>query len=221
MSDFNKFLAIRDAYAWIIPEWMAEYASTGRMAHDPYFHEWEFSPIESNVWGDIRGLGLPFYPQVPALNYFLDFANPFLKIGIECDGKAWHDSEKDRVRDSHLADAGWMIFRLEGHECMREVDINGDEGDGDDGVSLDDVRRYFMSTSEGVLAAIRERYFGGRSQRSRDQFFVDATLFEHMSTPETFPVRREEVHRGPISFGDMMPEYIEVLRRRLDHGRAA
>jgi len=38
------------------------------------------SPIEFNVWSDIRSNGLMFYPQFPVLNYFIDFADPIRKI---------------------------------------------------------------------------------------------------------------------------------------------
>lgn len=75
-ADWNKFLAIREAYALLLPEWMAEYEATGEMRQDPYFMDWDFTPIERNVWSDIREQGLPFYPQVPVLNYFLDFGCP-------------------------------------------------------------------------------------------------------------------------------------------------
>lgn len=154
-TPFRKFLAIRKAYAAVMPEWMDEYEATGSMQQDPYFMDWEFTPIEQNVWGDIRTMGVPFYPQVPALNYFLDFACPFLKIGIECDGKAWHDYELDKARDARLSADGWMIFRIEGHECKRVIEP-WEESEYDDKSEL--IQQYFITTSEGVISAIKRRY---------------------------------------------------------------
>jgi hypothetical protein len=39
-----------------------------------------FTPIEQNIWNELRANGLPFYFQYPVLNYFLDFADPIRKI---------------------------------------------------------------------------------------------------------------------------------------------
>lgn len=211
MSDFTKFLAIRKAYARRFPEWMADYEATGDMRQDPYFMDWEFTPIEHNVWGDIRSLGLPLYPQVPALNYFLDFACPMLKIGVECDGKAWHNHDLDKARDARLAAAGWMIFRIEGHECKRMVEpwIEYEEDE-----RADLVEKYFMTTSEGILSAIKRRYFDD-TPSEKYQYLIDATLFEHRSTPETNPVRRPLVKvTGPVLAADSFPGYIARLMIR-------
>lgn len=206
---FSQFLNIRRIYADMLPRWMAEYQATGEMRHDPYFFNWHFTPIERMVWSDIRSLGLPFYPQIPVLNHFIDFGCPFLKIGIECDGKAWHDSETDKARDARLAAQGWMIFRIEGHECVRTVDAfpEGDEPD------ARDLERFYMATSEGVLSAIKRRYFDDLGERS---YLRDASLFEHRSTPETFPVRRPVVDSGgPVLLRDALAGYMGVLKARM------
>lgn len=60
--------------------------------------------------------GLPLYPQFPLFNYFIDFANPYLRIGVELDGKQ-HDQNVDQERDDRLAEYGWSIFRIAGLEA--------------------------------------------------------------------------------------------------------
>jgi very-short-patch-repair endonuclease len=212
MSDFDKFLAIRKAYAEILPVWMAEYEATGDMRQDPYFMDWDFTPIEQNVWSDIRGLGLPFYPQVPVLNYFVDFACPFLKIGIECDGKAWHKHDLDKARDARLAAAGWMIFRIEGHECKRVIEPFYES----EYEELDEQKIYhfFLTTSEGVMTAIKNRYFD-ENPTDKYSYFMDATLFEHRSTPETFPVRRKIANTDPVLLRISLAGYLDVLFSRM------
>lgn len=207
MSDFEQFKRIRKAYAEIMPSWMRQYEATGEMRHDPYFMDWQFSPIEAHVWRDIRSAGIPFFPQVPALNYFLDFACPFLKIGIECDGKAWHDHDLDKARDARLAADGWMIFRIEGHECNRVIEPFSDlEEDEDQQL----IYEYFMTTSEGVVAAIKHRYFGDESV-GHYSHFIEAALFEHRSTPETSPVRRAvSAPNKPVLVADVVGR--QVLR---------
>jgi very-short-patch-repair endonuclease len=215
MSDFAKFLEIRETYAALLPEWMEIYEATGDMRHNPYFMDWQFTPIERNVWSDIRQLGLPFYPQLPALNYFLDFGNPFLKIGIGCDGKAWHDKELDRARDARLAAAGWMIFRLEGHKCMRVVDTVQFGGLDEDEAHVDDLGLYFGTTSEGILQAIKQKYFSD-APATVAQYYIDATLFEHCSTPDTLPARRPRAcSGGPKLISESLGDYLELIGRRV------
>lgn len=134
---------------------------------DPYFVDWmrDASPIETRAWIDIRGLGTPLYPQFPLFNYFVDFANPYLKVGIEMDGKDWHDPVKDRARDEFLASVGWHIYRITGKEAHKIVEIpdSGERYKYDDhemDVILED---YFLNTSEGVIAALDRVYFEGAS----------------------------------------------------------
>lgn len=213
MNLTDHFRAIRAAYAATLPEWMDDYAATGNMYNDPYLMDWEFSPIERLVWADIRDMALPFYPQLPALNYFLDFGNPFLKIGIECDGKEFHDKARDAVRDERLAGAGWMIFRIEGHECKRTVDRHW-EGDPECRPDVDHGK-YYGATSEGVLRAIKHHYFDDAPARGH-VCLESATLNLHRSTPEAFPMRRPIVQRGgPQPIGEILAGYLDLLDRRM------
>lgn len=132
---------------------------------DPYFVNWlkDASPIESRAWIDIRGLGTPLYPQFPLFNYFIDFANPYLKVGVELDGKEWHDPVKDRTRDEFLASAGWHVYRITGAEAHKIVDIpdSGEAYQYDDSEMAVIYEDYFMNTSEGVIRAIDLIYFEG------------------------------------------------------------
>lgn len=207
----QHFREIESAYAAALPEWMEKYEATGRMHHDVYLMEWQFSPIELGVWSEIRQRSMPFYPQMPACGYFLDFANPFLKIAIECDGKAFHDKERDRARDARLAAAGWMVFRLEGHECKRQFDIEGEYNE----PTRDQVLRYFGVTSAGLLDAIRWAYFSDPNPHDAATL-MQSTLSSHRSTPETFPSALPLIEKtdGPRRIGDLVTDYIYRLERR-------
>jgi very-short-patch-repair endonuclease len=93
-----------DAYAW----------DTGLIT---------MTPIERWFWSDIRKANAVLYPQYPAHGFFLDFANPVAKVGIECDGRDFHlDKEKDAKRDALLGKHGWMVYRISGSDCMKEFD---------------------------------------------------------------------------------------------------
>lgn len=220
MSDFHKFQKIRDTYAKLLPYWMEEYKQTGEMRQDPYFMDWEFTPIERPVWSDIRSVGIPFFPQLPVLNYFLDFGCPFLKIGIECDGKAWHSHDIDKGRDARLAAEGWMIFRIEGHKCLRILTPEEQAEFEEDDDYAAKTEKFYMSTSEGIITAIRRKYFDDPPSTA-DDYLIESTLFEHRSTPETFPVRIPYSRRnGPILIGDALEDYISTILHRMKEGAA-
>lgn len=100
-----------DAYSWDTP------ASGIRM-----------SPIERALWGDIREQNMVMYPQWPVSGYFVDFANPVAKVAIECDGAAFHvDAKRDAIRQRHLEDKGWTVYRISGSDCMQDERVHEDD----------------------------------------------------------------------------------------------
>lgn len=78
------------------------------------------SPIEAFVWSDIRECDMVMYPQWPVAGYFVDFGNPVAKVAIECDGKAFHDPERDAIRQRHIEAKGWSVYRFPGWLCARD-----------------------------------------------------------------------------------------------------
>lgn len=106
----SKWQAIRKIYETID---LARYV--------PYLVDWTkiLTPIESMAWGEIRCSGLPFYPQYPVGRFFADFADPVKKLVIECDGKQYHNAERDDMRDAFMAANGWTVFRVSGADCNR------------------------------------------------------------------------------------------------------
>lgn len=126
-----------------------------------------WTPIEWKLWQDIRCTGrMHMLPQYPVGPYFLDFANPKHKIGLEADGKDYHDTERDRRRDQHLWDAfGWRVFRVTGAECFRvrpspadyERDVWEETGfDPSDDDVTDAAVAFYTGTSTGVVRAVRD-----------------------------------------------------------------
>jgi hypothetical protein len=90
----ERWEILREAYALMLPVILKQRVS-------PYFLDWAYNrtPIEDLAWTDIRTIGLPLYPQVPALHYFLDFADPVKKLAVELDGAAFHEHSRDMARD--------------------------------------------------------------------------------------------------------------------------
>lgn len=166
-------------------------------AFDPYcleLHDY-WTPIEWRLWQDVRSLGrLRFVPQFPVGPYFLDFADPTRKIAIEADGKQFHDAARDRKRDQDLFDRyEWRVFRVTGAETFRvrpspwEVERALWERDGIY-PDREDVRRaareFFLTTSEGVVRALRDVEFDGQ----RGEWFDEMAETLDMHRLASFPV---------------------------------
>jgi len=142
------------------------YAITDATKWDPYIVDWMrvFTPIERMVWGDLRTTGVNMWPQYPVDRFFLDFADPKLRIAIECDGKEWHDPEKDADRDMELGELGWTVFRLSGADCKRTIELD-ECADQEDSRSKHDSWRWMCLTSEGLVEAIAVHYHGRKGYR--------------------------------------------------------
>jgi hypothetical protein len=88
----------------------------------PYFYNWTMTPIEAAAWQELREQRLPLYPRCPVGNVFIDFGDPVLRIGLELDGKDFHDSERDQVRDTTLwRNHGWRTIRIRGGSCYETI----------------------------------------------------------------------------------------------------
>jgi very-short-patch-repair endonuclease len=168
----DKWGFLRQIYMELLP-WILERARIDVVTPIiPYPVDWSryFSPIEQVAWGSIRGHYMALYPQFPVFNFFIDFANPHLRIGLELDGKAFHDPEKDKIRDTLLWRHGWRIFRVTGKEAntnfrhLEDVEQEIREDDSGDlsyqeGYVHQDIRHWMMNTADGVIYAIKQVYF--------------------------------------------------------------
>ena len=130
---------------------------------DPYFIDWllKFTQIEDVAWDAIRSQGVPLYPELPLFNFFVDVGNPRVRVGLELDGKDWHDTEKDRERDELLSQYGWKIFRVKGSETRTPYETPGELIER--GASSEErdhaIEHWLLNTCDGVVAAIDYVYF--------------------------------------------------------------
>lgn len=159
----DKWGFIRQAYMELMPAIMGAHAC-GRRTSPYSFTDWAayFTPVERMAWGAIREFGVPMYPQFPVFNWFVDFGDPWLRIGLEIDGREFHDPNKDRERDQFLLDYGWRVFRVSGAQAMSRL-----EQPDDDMVETEPERfayeqsRWLRGSVDGVVASLA-RYFYGR-----------------------------------------------------------
>lgn len=118
--------------AWETPRRWAIIREYYRLRHDdimsgrrrnPYELGLErfLTPIEEQVWQDVRCIGLPFFMQYPVGRRFVDFGDPIKSIAIEADGAAYHNETEDAERDRELLALGWRVVRIRGCDTFGAV----------------------------------------------------------------------------------------------------
>lgn len=185
------FDLIKEHYERLTPLIIARHKRHPMAWEDPMMLNgimWEsmFTPIEKEMWRTIRDFGkVPMYPQYPVGRFFIDFANPFWKIGIECDGKDFHkDKQRDADRDAKLDAEGWRIFRISGSDCMKYVEpvyYKMSELNPQDQALI--LGKYY-ETPEGLLTALAIMYlnYDCYNKEEGELQFVEACLRERETT---------------------------------------
>jgi hypothetical protein len=197
----SRFADIKRAWAHHLPRMEKDYQEKDCLRYDPYFYDWIplFSPIESNVWSDIRYHGAPLYPQFPTNGFFLDFANPMRKIAVECDGASYHNYDKDMLRDRKLIDDGWLIFRVTGRECNNYMDdVFCREPDDNESEHKAQLWKWFMNTSEGLIYSINEILFPREKEPRKYHDICIESLVAHQSD-----------QHGEIDYDELRRQYAE------------
>lgn len=184
----KKWDAYRMLYKALLPDIMNR--NGNQYGIDPYTIDWitQFTPIENDAWHTIRCLGLPLYPQFPVGRVFVDFGDPVKKIALECDGKAFHDDEKDYLRDKGLSAMGWVVYRAPGRECVKQgLDLGDlysqldDQRIGEDEFRAS-VSQWANSTSEGLISAIGWQHYEQKFGSLAAEYFPES-LISHSNFP--------------------------------------
>jgi DNA helicase-2/ATP-dependent DNA helicase PcrA len=79
------------------------------------------TPIEALLFDALRALGLAPVSQYGIAKYRADFALTDVRLVVECDGRPWHDPERDRRRDEALRRVGWEVIHFTGSEITRDA----------------------------------------------------------------------------------------------------
>ena len=184
---YQKLIALKNYYESNKKEILDTFYKSRFLWFITYPTDWKalFTEIEFLAWCSIREKGrIVLYPQFPVENYFIDFANPGLKIGLELDGKDFHDKEKDRQRDLNLKSKGWTIYRISGREMCRtnyttitELDYNE--------ISEREIQEklsyWLLKTGDGVIHAIKQIYFDNHPEiQTDDEDFSSDSDYEDL-----------------------------------------
>jgi len=79
---------------------------------------------ETRLWQRLRGrqlAGCKFRRQHPYLDYVLDFVCLEKQLIVEVDGGQHFESERDKIRDRRLQDAGFKILRFWNNEVLEDT----------------------------------------------------------------------------------------------------
>lgn len=139
------------------------------------------NPIEMQAWCVIRSIGrVVLYPQFPVGKYVLDFGNPCNRIGLEIDGKQFHNGVRDQKRDEELAKLGWVIYRITGKE-MYFVDTEFYDLDEQDQMDPENpiVKHHILNTGEGVIKSILYLHFLDGAEDWPLNGLMENSLFTH------------------------------------------
>lgn len=79
------------------------------------------TPIEARLYGAMRDRGLAPIAQYGIGKFRVDFAFTDVRLIVECDGRPWHDPERDRRRDEALRRKGWEPLHFTGSEIHRDA----------------------------------------------------------------------------------------------------
>lgn len=164
----DKWGIIRQVYMENISDIMAACTKNKNIGIDPYFIDWAdyLTPIQNIAWTEIRSSNTVFYPQFPLFNNFIDFANPYLKIGIELDVKESYDPIADKERNHVFAEYGWKIFRITEAECFATYKSFDEIEETDN--REEEIGNWMLNTCSGVIHAISQVYFTKPESRSKE-----------------------------------------------------
>lgn len=83
------------------------------------------SPIELRLFDALTFNGYDLKTQVKCGRYRIDIAIPRYNLAIECDGKKYHSTPKqrahDRKKNAHLRKEGWKVLRFSGSQIHRNL----------------------------------------------------------------------------------------------------
>ena len=79
------------------------------------------TPIEAQLYRAMRERGLAPIAQYGIDKLRADFAFTDVRLVVECDGRPWHDPDRDRRRDAVLRRKGWEPLHFTGSEINRDA----------------------------------------------------------------------------------------------------
>jgi DNA helicase II / ATP-dependent DNA helicase PcrA len=80
------------------------------------------TPIEAILYAAMREADLAPVAQFGIKRFRADFAFPEVRLVVECDGRGWHDGDRDQRRDAALRREGWEPLHFTGSEIVSDAE---------------------------------------------------------------------------------------------------
>lgn len=83
------------------------------------------SKLEVKAARGLRASSLPepirqYWVEISGQRYRLDFVWPTQRVALECDGRAFHEFQRDRTRWRHLGTSGWRVLPVTWRDVTRD-----------------------------------------------------------------------------------------------------
>lgn len=166
------------------------------------------SPIEDILLRELHLAGLYPNTQFKVGKYRIDLAFPEYLLAIECDGKEWHSSSRQRNRDAEkdkfLGENGWRIIRITGSDIYRSAD--------------DIVKELIGGRSRRHYSYVRkEEIFRKRleevGEEEKDEFLLTGEELEDLANG----VDRLDMEDENAKTGELL-KVDKVIKERYKHG---
>lgn len=167
MSVKHDFDFLRDQYHTLYKNSLER----GVYKLDYNLEDWHstLSDIQLKLYNDIKDIGVFLYPLYPIGEYFVDFGNPYKKVGIEILYKEYERQERlDCVEI--FRKLGWTIYTLESkyvtfsaEDLFYKLFPEERDGDRDNEKWTQFIFDYRNENSECLVYYIRSEYFSNES----------------------------------------------------------
>lgn len=130
----------------------------------PYILDWSkhLNEIQFNIWLQIRCIGVWLYPFYPIGNKFINFGNPYEKVGIEILYEDFIEEKENKIK--LFEENGWKVFRISSRydtlsvEELYEKQYGKNYGFVDENDYLNFINCHKKTNLECLLLYIRKQY---------------------------------------------------------------
>ncbi len=148
----------------------SEATAGGNRNLDPDIEDWFaiLNEVQFNLYQDIKFAGLRLYPLYPVGPYFIDFGNPFEKIGVEIFYKN-HGQPEKQGRIDYFKSLGWTVYTIESRDtydtAYKLFDQQKDKFDVEelDQLDIEDWLKFMEenkeTNSQCLMHYLREKHF--------------------------------------------------------------
>lgn len=106
---------------WNPREQIIDYSPCDSPIEDIFYYE--FQKVRADKLRILRQFECPTPLAIYRLDFFVEINTR--RVGFECDGRDYHEEERDSARDTAIIKAGWVdrIYRIRGRDIFRHIPV--------------------------------------------------------------------------------------------------